>query len=56
MNDLLGQHKRCGMATLLQNLISQLIKICKIRENKATRKFTGIWYCVKRLNFLNAKI
>ena len=34
VNNLLGQHKRCGMATLLQILISRLIKICKIREIK----------------------
>ena len=35
-NDQRGQHKRCGMAILSQNLISQL---SKIRENKATRNF-----------------
>ena len=38
-NDPRGQHKKCGMAILSQNFISQL---SKIRENKATRKFPGI--------------
>ena len=41
-NDPCGQHKRCGMAILSQNLISRLSKIC---ENKATQNFPvyGIW-------------
>ena len=43
-NDPRGQHKRCGMAILLQNLILQLSKIPKICENKATQKFPSIWY------------
>ena len=42
VDDLYGQHKRCGMATLLRNLISRLSKIHEIRENKAMQKFTGI--------------
>ena len=40
-NDPRGQHKRCGMAILTQNLILRLSKIC---ENKAMRKFPSIWY------------
>ena len=38
-NDPHEWHKRCGMATFLQNLILQLSKIC---ENEAMRKFPGI--------------
>ena len=38
-NDPRGQHKRCGMAILTQNLILRLSKIC---ENKAMRKFPSI--------------
>ena len=40
-NDPRGQHKRCGMAILTQNLILRLSKIC---EYKAMRKFPSIWY------------
>ena len=41
-----GQHKRCGMAILLQNLISGLSKIRKNRENKVIRKFASIRYSI----------
>ena len=46
-NDPRGQHKRCGMAILLRNLISRL---SKSHENKATRKFPGIRYLHYYLN------
>ena len=41
-----GQHKRCGMAILLQNLISGLSKIRKNQENKVIRKFASIQYLI----------
>ena len=40
----MGQHKRCGLAILSRNLISQLSKIREIRENKVTQKFPSIQY------------
>ena len=46
MNDPRGQHKRCSMAILSQNLILQLSKIHEIHENKATQKFPGIRYYI----------
>ena len=46
VNDPRGQHKRCGMAILSQNLILQLSEIYKVRENKAMGKFPSIMVLV----------
>ena len=43
-NDPHGWHKKCGMATFLQILILRLSKIC---ENEAMRKFPGIYTVIQ---------